>query len=305
MELFFILLRQLITMAIFMAVGYVLFRTRKVTKETNTALNSLLMYVTLPATLLNSFMTERTPEKLKGFLLAFLLSAIAMAVSLAVSHFAFRRKPEDQFGASYSNAGFMGIPIVTAVAGAEAVFYIAPFVLFVNVLQWTAGVFTMTGSLKEVKPKKLLTIPILYGAAIGVLLFLLQIPVPSVLRTAVSSLAACNGPVAMLVLGVYFAQVDIKGIFTTGSYYLVVLVRLIVIPVITGLVFLLIPADPLIKVIVMVAAAAPIGSMVSVIADIFGRDHNLATQEVCLTTLLSIITMPVIVALFSALFGYH
>ena len=305
MELFFILLRQLITMAVYMVIGYVLFRTKKVTKTTNAALNSILLYVTLPATLINSFLTERTPEKLRGFLLSFLLCAVAMAISLLISILVFRKKPVEQFGTAYSNAGFMGIPLVTAVAGSEAVFFVAPFVLFVNVLQWTAGVITMTGSTKDVRPKKLLTIPILYAAVIGVILFLTQIPVPSILKNAASSLAACNGPVAMIILGVYFAQVDIKGIFTNRLYYLAALIRLIVIPALTAFVFISIPASSLIKVVVMIAAAAPIGSNVSVLADIFGQDHNTATQEVCLTTLLSIITMPVIVALFSALFGYH
>ncbi len=304
MELFFILLRQLIMMALFMMIGYCLYRTKKVTKETCSALNSLLLYVALPAAIINSYITERTREKLNGFLLALVLSAAAMLISIITAILLYKKKRVEMFGVSYSNAGFMGIPIVSAVAGAEAVFYVAPFVMWVNVLQWTAGVIMMTGDRKAVQPKKLLSVPVLYAAVIGMLLFLTQIPIPSVVKGAVSSLAACNGPLAMVILGIYFAQVDIKGIFSSREYYLVTAARLIVIPVLTGLFLLAIPAQPLMRLVIFIAAAAPIGSNVSIFASIYGRDYKAATQEVCLTTLCSIFTMPVLAALFSYLAGY-
>ncbi len=304
MEMFFVLFRQLIVMMLFMVVGYLLFKAKKITAETNAALSNLLLFAILPCAVVNSFLTERTAEKMAGFGHSFLLSVVALAVSIGISLFVYKRQPAEQFGVAFSNVGFMGIPIITAVIGAEAVFYVASIVALVNVLQQTLGVVLMTGDMKAVRPKKLLTIPVIIAMILGILLFVTKCPVPQVVRTAVSSLAAVNGPLAMVILGVFFAQVDIKEIFTIKRYYHISVMRLIIIPVITGLIMWPLPGSPLVKLVVLIAAAAPIGSNVSIFAKMYGQDYKSATQEVCLSTVFALISMPVVVTLFSLLYGY-
>ena len=304
MELFLVLFRQLIVMMLFMVVGYFLYKGKKVTAETNSALSNLLLFAILPCAIVNSFLTERTAEKMTGLGHSFLLAVVALAVSICISLFVYKKQPAEQFGVAFSNVGFMGIPIITAAIGAEAVFYVASFVALLNVLQQTFGVVLMSGDLKAVKPKKLLTIPVLIAMVLGILLFVTRFPVPQVVRSAVASLAAVNGPLAMVILGVFFAQVDIKEIFTTKRYYHISVMRLIIIPVITGLILWPLPGTPLIKLVALTAAAAPIGSNVSIFAKMYGQDYKSATQEVCQSTIFAVITMPAVVTLFSLLYGY-
>lgn len=268
MELLPILIQQLLIMVIFMAVGYFLYKTALVTTQGCKEFGSLLLYIILPAAIINSYCVERTPEKAKGLLLSFFAALAALLLAMLVSSLLFRKKKIERFGIAFSNAGFMGIPIVSAVLGAEAVFYISSFVALLNIFQWTYGVAIMTDSLDCIKGKKLLKNPILISMVVGLVLFSTQLPLPAVVTKSISSLAALNAPVAMIILGIYLAQTDLKSIFIHVWLYYTSAVRLLLIPILTGLLMLLFPADGTIKLAVLIAASAPIGSNVAVFAQI-------------------------------------
>ena len=139
MEEALILLRQLITMFLYVGLGWCLRLLRLVTQENSSALSNLLLYAILPCVIVQSFLREATPQATQNLLWSLLLSALALGVSVAVSALLFWKKPASNFGSAFSNAGFMGIPLITAVVGEGAVFYIAGFVGLLNILQWTYG----------------------------------------------------------------------------------------------------------------------------------------------------------------------
>ena len=296
MDLFTILLKQLMIMSIFICIGYILFKKKMITVNGSKELSNLLLYIVLPAVIINSYNVKSTPERVEGIIISFIVSLIALILSICVCALVYgKRKKIEHFGVSFSNAGFMGIPIATAIIGNENVFYISAFVALLNILQWTYGVVVMTESKDCIKLDKLIKNPILIAMVIGLYIFFLQIPVPEVATKTISSLASLNAPTAMIILGVYLAQTDIKSVFVGKEMYITSFIRLVFIPVFTLLMLYFLPINQNIKLAVIIAASAPIGSNVAVFAQIYNLDYKHAVKTVCLTTILSVISMPFII----------
>ena len=296
MYLFTILLKQLMIMSIFICIGYILFKKKMITVNGSKELSNLLLYIVLTAVIINSYNVKSTPERVEGIIISFIVSLIALILSICVCALVYgKRKKIEHFGVSFSNAGFMGIPIATAIIGNENVFYISAFVALLNILQWTYGVVVMTESKDCIKLDKLIKNPILIAMVIGLSIFFLQIPVPEVATKTISSLASLNAPMAMIILGVYLAQTDIKSVFVGKEMYISSFIRLVFIPVFTLLMLYFLPINQNIKLAVIIAASAPIGSNVAVFAQIYDLDYTYAVKTVCLTTILSVISMPFII----------
>lgn len=185
--------------------------------------------------------------------------------------------------------------------GAEAVFYVSSFVALLNILQWTYGIVTMAGDRNAISFKKIRTNPIVLSFLTGLLLFFLPAELPEAVNSIVVTISSMNGPLAMIVLGVYLAQIPLRSIFTDKTAYKCSLFRLVIIPLLTIVLMMVFPAKYLvIKLTVLIAAAAPAGSNVAVFAQLYGKDYTAAVKEVCLSTVLCILTMPVIIGIANA-----
>lgn len=294
----FIVLRQIVIMFVYMAIGGLLFQKGLITKEGSKSLAHLLLYVVLPCVVVKSFCVARTPERMSGLLVSFLAALGILLLAMAVSHLLFQKNPIDDFGAAFSNAGFMGFPLVAAVQGSEAIFYAAGFVALLNALQWTYGQSLISGDPGYRSPKAILKNPLVLSLLLGILIFCFEIPVPAIASDLLAALSALNAPLAMVILGVYLAQTDPKTLFNDPHLYVVAAARLVLIPLLTMLVLKLLPAEyAAIATTLVIVAAAPIGSNVAVYAQKLGKDYAYAVRGVCLSTLLSAITMPLLMLL--------
>lgn len=294
----FIVLRQIVIMFLYMAIGGLLFQKGLITKEGSKSLANMLLYVVLPCVVVKSFCVARTPERTSGLLVSFLAALGILLLAMAVSHLLFKRNPIDDFGAAFSNAGFMGFPLVAAVQGSEAIFYAAGFVALLNALQWTYGQSLISGDPSYRSPKAILKNPLVLSLLLGILIFCFEIPMPAIASDLLAALAALNAPLAMVILGVYLAQTDPKTLFNDPHLYVVAAARLVLIPLLTALVLKLLPAQyAAIATTLVIVAAAPIGSNVAVYAQKLGKDYAYAVRGVCLSTLLSAITMPLLMLL--------
>lgn len=291
----FIVLRQIVIMFVYMAIGGLLFQKGLITKEGSKSLANLLLYVVLPCVVVKSFCVARTPERVSGLLVSFLAAFGILLLAMAVSHLLFKKNPIDDFGAAFSNAGFMGFPLVAAVQGSEAIFYAAGFVALLNALQWTYGQSLISGDPGYRSPKAILKNPLVLSLLLGILIFCFELPVPAIASDLLAALAALNAPLAMVILGVYLAQTDARTLFNDPHLYVVAAARLVLIPLLTILVLKLLPAQyAAIATTLVIVAAAPIGSNVAVYAQKLGKDYAYAVRGVCLSTLLSAITMPLL-----------
>lgn len=298
MELMGTLLRQIVIMFALMFLGAGLFKAGKISREGTKSIGNILVCVVMPAVVIKAFMREFSPERLKGLLIAFLVSLAALVLSMAVAALCFKKHPIEVFGTSFSNAGFLGIPIIAAVFGDEAVFYASSFVALLNILQWTYGVFIITGDKKQISPKRILCNPVTLGLVVGLILFLIPVELPSLVTGTVKYLADLNAPLAMFSIGTYLAQLKVKEIFNDKTAYLSTLVRLVVIPLLTVGLLSLVPASLMsIRLAVLVVAAAPVGSNVAIFAQLHNKNYTQAVKSICLSTLCCIVTIPLIVGL--------
>ena len=291
----FIVLRQSIIMFVYMAIGGLLFKKGLITKEGSKSLANLLLYAVLPCVVVKSFCVARTPERMSGLLVSFLAAFGILLLAMAVSHLLFKKNPIDDFGAAFSNAGFMGFPLVAAVQGSEAIFYAAGFVALLNALQWTYGQSLISGDPSYRSPKAILKNPLVLSLLLGILIFCFELPVPAIASDLLAALAALNAPLAMVILGVYLAQTDARTLFNDPHLYVVAAARLVLIPLLTAWMLKLLPAQyAAITTTLVIVAAAPIGSNVAVYAQKLSKDYAYAVRGVCLSTLLSAITMPLL-----------
>lgn len=298
MDIINVLITQLFVMFLLMLTGFGLFRTKKLTAQGSKELGNILVYVIMPCVVLNAYMAEFSMERLRGLGVAFGLSIAALSLSMLVSALCFRRHPLENFGTAFSNAGFMGIPMVQAVLGSEAVFYVSAFVALLNFLQWTYGVFVITGDRRRISIKKIVFNPIIISLVLGLVLFLLPVKVPAIFSKTVSLIAGMNAPVAMISIGTYLAQISLKSVLTDKTAWVSALVRLLAIPGLTAVLLCLLPegyAD--MKTAVLIAAAAPVGSNVAIFAQIHHQNYTQAVKSVCLSSVLSLATIPVLISI--------
>lgn len=286
-------------MLLMIAVGFVLSRI-KLLKEAGTAcLATLLLNLILPSSILNSFLSAEESVHFSAIAISFGISALAVLIAVVISKLAFPRDAVGNFASAFSNAGFMGIPLITGILGARAVIFAAPFIAIVNVLQWTYGVYLFTGSTDGLKVKQLIRNPILISLALGMLVALLRISFPMIITKTISGFAAMNAPIAMLILGAYMSRSDLKKLFMDGRMYLISLFRLMIVPIVTMLALKLFQlSDPTICMAIFIAAAAPVGSNVAVYAQRNGGDYQYASGTVCISTAFAILTMPLLVLLY-------
>lgn len=303
MDIVLLLLKQNIIMFVYLLIGYFLFREKLVSTQGSADIGRMLLYAVMPVVIIKSYLVEFSLEKLEGLAISFVLAALSLLLSILVSRVFFKKECGiERFGVAFSNAGFIGIPLVQMTLGEEAVFYVAAFVALLNILQWTYGVLAITGDKSAVSIKKISTNPIVLSFLASILLFLLPISLPAAVTGVIGTIASMNGPLAMIVLGVYLAQVPLKELFTDKQVYKATAVRLLVIPALTIVLMLVFPSKYLlIKLTVMIAASAPIGSNVAIFAQIYGKDYTQAVKEICTSTLLCIITLPIMIGIANAI----
>lgn len=282
-------------MFLLIAIGVVLVKCGLLSEQGGKDLGAILLRVVIPCVIVKSYITEYTPERARELAISGLLAAIALAVAAIVSQSIFgKKKLIENFGASYCNVGFIGIPLVQSVLGEGAVFYMACFIAMLNVLQWTYGIFLLTGDRNSVRFKTIITIPVVVAFIVGLVVFFLQIPVPELIVSVLGSVANMNTPLAMIILGTYVARSNLKEILTAKSAYVCTFVRLVLIPVVTLIVLLLIPGVRTeIKLVVLIACSTPVGSNIAIFAKQYDMDYQLSVATVCLSTLLCIVTVPV------------
>jgi len=282
-------------MFLLIAVGVLLVKKGFLSEQGGKDLGSILLKVVIPCVILKSYITEYTPERARDLAVSAGMALMALLVAMAVSFVIFRRKYTiENFGASFCNVGFIGIPLIQAVLGEGAVFYLASFIALLNILQWTYGVFIMTGDKETIRLKVIASNPVVLAFLGGLLLFFLQVPVPQVIVSTLGSMAAMNTPLAMIILGTYVAKMNIKDLFMAKSAYVCTIIRLIVVPVATLLVVMAIPGVKMeIRQVILIAACTPVGSNIAIFAKQYDKDYKLSVVTVCLSTLFCIVTVPV------------
>lgn len=296
------LIQQVLIMFLLMGMGYALNRLGILSEQAAIEFGKLLINLVIPAIILKSFWIEYSFQRMYELGMTLMLSAAMLLLACVVARLLFRGRPIDIFAAAFSNAGFVGIPLVEAALGKDAVFFITCMIALLNAMQWTYGQYLLSGSKKCMSPKAILASPMVMALLGGFLIFILRVPTVPLAQSVLSYISGLNTPLAMMTLGIYLAQSDLMALLRAKSLFAVSSVRLLVIPILSLLFLCLFPCDRSIKMALLIAAATPTGANVVIFAQQHNKDYRYACGTVCVTTLLSMFTMPAIVSLSQLVF---
>lgn len=294
---------QVFILYIIVAAGFTADKLRVFTEKTARASNDLLFYIVTPCVIINSFLTTTfSKATASGFAVAIFCSVVAHAAGIFLAAPLFNKKDNSavfKFACVYGNLGYMALPLANAVLGETGVFYCSGGVIVFNTLAFTHGIWLMNKGNKDVKfnIKSLVLNPGVISVAIGLPLFLFSVKLPSVIQQPISFIAGMNTPLAMLFFGTYLANTDLKTMFRVKEQYLIMLVRLIGVPVIIMGVCKILSLNETLTTACMISAAAPSANNTVMFSAKYGKDTALVSKIVALNSFVSIITLPVMIAL--------
>ncbi len=305
MEAFLAVIIKVAVILILILVGYFVVKKGMFSQKGLSEVTDFLIHIVTPCLIISSFMTadSGTLEAMDLFL-AVALPVVSIAISIALSYLFFRKetKPRQKvlrFAMIFSNVGFMGVPLVEGIVGAGGVLYSSFFIAVFNVICWTYGYAMMGGG--RVSLKTLLLNPGVIGLAIGLPIYFLNIRLPELIASPIEMLAEVNTPLAMLVVGGYIARVELKAFFSDLAVYKMSALRLLVAPALYLAVALLVRPNDTLLLSSVIQAATPVAATCVLLAVQHGGDAELASKCVAVTTVISVLTIPVFTVLTQAL----
>ncbi|MCR5206103.1 MAG: AEC family transporter [Lachnospiraceae bacterium] len=302
---------QVVILFIIIGVGVILSKTKVLTKERVAGLIDIVVYIVTPSNIIISFQREFKNELIVNLGLSFLAAFIVFFINCVMAKIVIREKNPDKncvirFASAFPNAGYFALPLQRAILGDIGVFFGAAYIGMFHCYIWTYGVKllekkeTRNGSVSPLK--KILLNPPIIGIFIGMILFVTEIKLPDIVYSPLQAFSYLNTPLPMLIIGFYLANADLKATFSNLWVYIGAFLRLIASPAVAlGICFLL-KADSDVATSCIIACSAPSAALSGMLAQKFGRDTEVPAGMISFTTIVCIITMPVMVALAQFLF---
>lgn len=306
MNISILLMQQIVQLFLMIFMGYLIVKTGLVRDDDSKVLSKIILYLIVPCVIINAFQVDYTTDTVKGLLIAFAASVMTQVVLLIVISAAGKLLHLNEVEIAsvyYSNSGNLIVPIVTFILGQEWVLYGCVFMSVQLVFLWTHCKKIISREASYDLKKIILNINMI-SIFIGVILFFTGIRLPEIIGNTLASVGTMIGPASMIVTGMLFAGMNLKQIFANKRVYFITFLRLIAVPLIA---LVLIKLSNLVSfsadgnkimLIVFLAIITPSASTVTQMCQVYGNDSKYASAINVMTTLLSIITMPVMVMLF-------
>lgn len=313
--MYILVIKQLVIMLVIVFSGFLITKIFHFGKIEQQFVSKTLLYFINPCLIVSHFNIDFNPELLKNFGIVIILSIIIHFVMIIVALIFARSKNEtdksldciDRVASVFTNCAFIGIPLISGVIGNEGVFYLLGFIVTFNIFLWTFGYMMMAG---KIKIKKLFINPNIIAVFVGLILFRLPIHLPEIISKPVSLIGGMNTSMAMILLGMLFANFKkTEGVSYTVRVIKLCLIRHVIIAIVVfAVVFASFKLFPQVRdmrmicYVVYIAALCPVGMSVSSFSVIFNKDESYAALLCLVTSGLSVITLPLSVALAEMVF---
>ncbi len=291
---------------IFMFLGFAIAKICNMKRDDSMILSKMGLYLLIPAVILNSFNRESTPEIIKGLLVG-AAAAIVVHIIFFIIDFiykkVFKARSADRASMIYSNAGNIVIPLVASVFGSEWVIYTLSYISVQQLFIWTQGVRIFEKGTKF-DIKKIIFSPSIITVVLGVLMMAFGVRLPKYVSEITAPLADMVGIVGMLIVGVVAANINYKSILREGRLYVITFMRMIIAPLAVFIVYKItypfIPIENIrmLLLISFLSCATPIAATIMQLSQVYDEDVELMAAANITTTLVSIITIPIFIALF-------
>ena len=306
MHISILLMEQIIQLFLMIFMGFLIVKAKLLKSEDSKVLSTIVLYLIVPCVIVNAFQVDYTPQTVKGLLIALagsVMTQIILLIVVSVFGKIFHLNEVEIASIYYSNSGNLIVPIVTFILGKEWVLYGCVFMSVQLVFIWTHCKKIISREASYDWRKILLNINMI-SIIVGVILFLTRIHLPADINNTLSAVGSMIGPASMIVTGMLFAGMDFKQIFANKRVYFITFLRLVIVPIIA---LFLIKCSHLasfssngnkLMLIVFLAIITPSASTVTQMCQVYGNDSQYASAINVVTTLLAIITMPLMVMLF-------
>lgn len=295
-------LTQVIILFILILTGVVLAKGKVLTDSGVKSITDMVLYTVTPCVIIKSFIREFDPKLLKDLLITFLIAVLAHIGFIVLSKLLLRSSKASeekvlQFGVIFSNCGYMSIPLQQALLGDLGVFYGSSYIAIFNIFVWSYGILLMSGDKKYLTPKKLIVNPGMIGFTVGVIIFLLSVPVPEIFSQTVGYIAALNTPLPMIIIGYHLYHSNILEGLKNLKCIFAIFVKSVLFPLLALAVMYVCAIRGTMLVSAVISCAAPTAAITTMFSSKFERDTSLSVNMVSLSTLFSLISMPLIITL--------
>ena len=275
MQISILLAEQIVELFLMILKGYVIVKLGLVTDDDSKILSKIVLYIVIPCVMINAFQIDYTPDKIQGMLLALVASVVLQVLLL----------------------------IAVWMMGKEWVVFGCVFMAVQLIFMWTHGKYIISSGDRIDWRKIVLNINMI-AIFIGAVLFLLKIHLPEIVDGTLHAVGSTIGPVSMIVTGMLIAGMNLRDIFTNRRVYVVTFLRLLLVPVL-ALIILKIsglvtwhPQGEKILLVTFLAVITPSASTITQMCQVYGGNSKYSSAINVMTTLLAIVTMPVMVLLY-------
>lgn len=300
-------------LALFIIIGFTVSKLKAVGPEAAGVLSKLESTVFIPALVMGTFITNFTTEKLGAAWKILLFSTVITVIGIFISIFCSKIATRDPYiqkiytyGLAFANFGFMGIPIVSALFPQYEMYYIIftlPLWTFIYV--WGVPSLLMGKEGGSVKDKlKALVNPMFIALLIGAVIGISGLKLPDFVVSAVNTCGSCMSPLAMIITGMTFANMNVRKVLSDKSIYFISVIRLVILPLLFGGIYLLttkllsLDVPEYFFICMLCAQAMPLGLNTVVVPAAYGKDTSVAAGMALISHAISIITIPIILTLF-------
>lgn len=288
-------------MLVILLVGILCCRIGFVGPEGSRCISNLLLNIVNPCLIITVYQTDYDKTLVAGLLLSFAAAIASHFIAILISTALIRKNSSaesglERYAVVYSNCGFIGIPLIGSVLGNEGVFYLTAYMTVFNLLTWTHGLSLMKGNFRLRNLRDGLLSPMVLSTLLAMALFFIQLRIPGPLLDSMNYIADMNTPLAMMVAGFSVAHSNLKEICTNLHIYKVAVLKLLAVPL-AVLVFLsFLPLDSTVAYTTLIASACPTATTITMMSILYDKNHAYASEIFSFTTVLPILTIPVVIS---------
>ena len=292
---------QVVILFILILVGVVLAKAKILNEAACKGMTDVVLNIATPCVIIKSFIREFDKDSLKTLLLSFVIAIASHLFFIIISHLLIKdndkaREKVLRFGIVFANCGYMSLPLQQALLGDEGVFIASAYVAIFNVFMWSYGLALMGGK-ENINAKKVVLNPGIIAVSIGMVIFLLCIPVPSIISEPIGYFAGLNTPLPMIIIGYYLTKSDIFKTFKDLKCIWAMVLRLIILPLAAVGILRICNVTGTMLISSAISICSPMAAATTMFSARFGADTEASANLVSVSTLVSIITMPIIVTL--------
>lgn len=303
---------QVLVLLVLMGVGFLCGKIQMFHDESISHLSTFALKVVGPCAILNSFRRPYDPEMFQSMIIVIGLAIACHVLFILAANFLvhdpdLRTQRVKRYGVIFANCGYMGLPLQQVLFGADGVFYGACWIAVHQILTWTYGLVVISGDKKEISLKRIFTSLGILANISGIIIFITSTELPFFIGDPVELFSHLNVPIPMVISGYFLAKADLLSIWKHTDYYFTIALRMVILPLICiGIMYvvqLFLPTNTTMLVSCVVDAATPIAAAATMFGTLYKQDSETAANLVSISTLLSVLTLPVIVAFAQSVFS--